>query len=367
MYINEAIRRADALSPNEYTQSEKYAWIDELNATLMQEHLHKYASVDLDPQEDGTYLLPEGITFEMVDKIIAQGRSIEKYDFRSFGIAPMYTPRERFFVPVHCQAGGMITVIYLVQYEPIRTARAAATLKTISTFDFGEYNVSAGTTENTIAYYTGGTPRVGDMVKFSVSADCSEVALPFSPSTYTSPDPKIEIEYDFKTGVTYYAEYTQVYTYETSTGPTTHYTVTANGKGSVATSEETVYAITSSSDFQAGDTVNVTYGENETKLDITKVEASGTSYKLHFAGELSISADTQCTIERIVTEETLTPAPYDQMYIDWIMAKIAFYQRNYTVYNQIMNKFYDTLRRFDNWYIQRAPMDKDNKIRNWMR
>ncbi|MBQ2663115.1 MAG: hypothetical protein IJH36_03295 [Clostridia bacterium] len=271
MYINEVIREADALNPNEYTLNEKYAWIDELNATLMQEHLYKYASVELEPMEDGTYLLPEGITFEMVDRIIAQGRSIEKYDFRSFGITPLYTPRERFFVPVHCQAKGAITVIYLAQYEPIRT------------------------------FENDNTRYIWDSFKSALVIPIDEMVL------------------------------------------------------------------------QVGDTVEMSRLSQTEQCGITKIEVSPSGWEGYCLAYLDkrlsggAAGNEYWKCKRIVTDQTLVPAPYDRMYIDWILAKIAFYQNNYIVYNQQMNKFYNTLRQFDNWRISRAPADKDNKIRNWMK
>lgn len=274
MYINEVIRQADALDPNEYTLNEKYAWIDELNALLMQEHMRKYASADLEPMKDGAYLLPGGITFEMVDKIIAHGREIEKYDLRSFGIDPVYTPRERFYMPVHCRAGGAITVIYLAQAQPIRTARVEnLTIHTQETMSGGNY-------------------------------------------------------FD--------------------------------------------YADIENCPFQEGDALKLSRAASDAdwlNSEVTVAEVDVTLRRVYFwPAAFSVSGQkTACIAERIVTEQTLVPPPYDRMYIDWIIAKIGFYQNNYVVYNQNMNKFYNTLRQFDNWYISRAPMNKDNKIRNWFK
>lgn len=282
MYINEVIREADALNPNEYTLNEKYAWIDELNATLMQEHMYKYARAELEPMEDGTYLLPEGITFEMVDRIIAQGRSIEKYDFRSFGITPLYTPRERFFVPVHCQAKGTITVIYLAQYEPIRTFY----------LENAEYAEAYGSEIYFVLWLDVCNLQTGDIITLTEGDKSAKIAVK-------------SVEYE-----------------TCSTAP------------SLSRDDKFVVLLQVPTDAQDIDDFPTFISPN---------------------------------VERIVTEQTLVPAPYDRMYIDWIIAKIAFYQNNYIVYNQQMNKFYNTLRQFDNWRISRAPVDKDNKIRNWMK
>lgn len=121
MYINEVLRTCDALCPNEYSDKEKYMWCDELSAMLTQEHLKKYDRVTVEADGDGTYLLPEGVTFEMVDRIIDGVREIDKLDFRSYGIEYYYGQRGRFVFPVRHRVNGKIDVIYLKPHTPIRT------------------------------------------------------------------------------------------------------------------------------------------------------------------------------------------------------------------------------------------------------
>ena len=129
MYINEVLRTCDVLCPNEYSDEEKYMWCDELSASLTQEHLKKYDSVTVEAEEDGSYVLPEGVTFEMIDRIIDGAREIDKRDFRSYGIEYYYGPRGRFVFPVRNRVRGSIDVVYLRKHEPIRSVDIDDTIK----------------------------------------------------------------------------------------------------------------------------------------------------------------------------------------------------------------------------------------------
>lgn len=87
---------------------------------------------------DGAYLLPEGVTFEMVDRIIDGAREIDKRDFRSYGIEYYYGRCGRFVLPVRNRVRGSIDVIYLKKHEPIRTIEVKnyETVLTGNTFRF---------------------------------------------------------------------------------------------------------------------------------------------------------------------------------------------------------------------------------------
>lgn len=128
MYINEVLRTCDALCPNEYSDNEKYMWCDELSAMIRNEHLKTYDKVTLEAGEDGSYLLPEGITFEMVDRIIDGAREIDKKDFRSYGIEYYYGQRGRFVLPVIHRVNGKIDVVYLRKHKPIRNVEIEGTI-----------------------------------------------------------------------------------------------------------------------------------------------------------------------------------------------------------------------------------------------
>ena len=68
-----------------------------------------------------------------------------------------------------------------------------------------------------------------------------------------------------------------------------------------------------------------------------------------------------------ISEETIAPPPYDRMYIDFVLAKICYYQRDYDAYNQHIISFNSKLEDFARWYIERnMPVrTTDNAVRNW--
>lgn len=276
MYIGEVLRRCDMLCPNEYSEYEKYKWCDELSAMLMNEHNKKYEKVTLSPLSDGSYVLPEGITFEMVDRIIVDGKEVDKLDFRSYGIEYLYGTDSRFTLPEKHRASGDVDVVYLKQHEPIRNV-------VVSGNDVKEVISEKGVIIDRPMF------RVGDMVSIAMS------------------DGRVE-----ETMVT---------------GMATKY-LTTHGTIYTCTFPEKVV-------FFAREVFNV-------------------------SGQATIN-----NIKRIVTEQTVCPAPYDRMYIDYVMAQICYYQRNFSVYNQHMNLFNQRLLAYQSWLQQRRVQDKDGKFVNW--
>lgn len=66
-------------------------------------------------------------------------------------------------------------------------------------------------------------------------------------------------------------------------------------------------------------------------------------------------------------EETAVGSPYDRMYVDFVMAKCCYYQRDYDAYNQHITAFYNKLSDFSNHEIrEHIPSRKTkNQLRNW--
>lgn len=67
------------------------------------------------------------------------------------------------------------------------------------------------------------------------------------------------------------------------------------------------------------------------------------------------------------TEETVVPSPYDAMYVDYLLAKFCYYQRDYETYNQHTLLFDAKLADFAYWYIGRnMPVrESENKLKGW--
>lgn len=89
-------------------------------------------------------------------------------------------------------------------------------------------------------------------------------------------------------------------------------------------------------------------------------------YILHTAeGAIDGEARTEdCLITRIVTEKTVCDAPYDSMYVDYILAKINLYQHNSEEYNRYMTSFNSRLSAYKKWLINHMPPEPGN-FKNW--
>lgn len=71
------------------------------------------------------------------------------------------------------------------------------------------------------------------------------------------------------------------------------------------------------------------------------------------------------SLRRIITEKTLCPIPYDDMYIQWICAKICFWQKAYDTYNQHMTVFNQLLSDYWHYVIVHSPSDDLNQWKGW--
>lgn len=69
-------------------------------------------------------------------------------------------------------------------------------------------------------------------------------------------------------------------------------------------------------------------------------------------------------INRSVVEKTVCDAPFDGMYVDYLLAKINMFQRDMTAYNQHMVSFNSRLGAYKIWINERCAKD-DGKLENW--
>lgn len=71
-----------------------------------------------------------------------------------------------------------------------------------------------------------------------------------------------------------------------------------------------------------------------------------------------------CIIIRRVCEETVCSAPYDGMYIDYILAKIAMYRRDMEAYSHHMSAFNSRLSAYRKWLVEHMPCS-GGRLTNW--
>jgi len=271
MKLLEVLARVDELLPyNQFSPRQKYNWCDDLGAQIWQEVKKEYGYYELDHEDRLGTLLPEHISFEMIDSIrtperglwsvfhrhIPRGRTIDKVDFRTYNI----WQNNRMQLPP-----GSV-VVYLMQHQHVRNIEFQGSV---------EYSPEG--------FVTSFPPFIaGDII-----------------------------------------------------------TITMNG-----TTYEDVNVIT------------VSEHEEEERFDRWFVELD---WDVTNSGTVNIVA------ERLVTESTECPAPYDVMYVHYVLAQMAFFQKNYDEYNAQTALFNDLWDRYDKWYQERAPVNKSSsaKIRNF--
>ncbi len=121
--------------------------------------------------------------------------------------------------------------------------------------------------------------------------------------------------------------------------------------------------------FIAGDTLKMETSEGErliTVVDVKFIPESEHPYGIEVGVKQleGVEGEIELTLTRQVTEKTLCEAPYDTMYIDYLMAKIALYQRDYQMYNQFMTSFNSRLGAYKRWLINFIPQD-GGVLKNW--
>ncbi len=121
--------------------------------------------------------------------------------------------------------------------------------------------------------------------------------------------------------------------------------------------------------FYKYDTLNLKTGDDEREISIIASECMSElpkKYRLTtFESELSgLAGEIDVTLKRRITDKTLAHSPYDMMYADYLMAKIALYQRDYNTYSQFMTSFNSRLSAYKKWLVNHMPQAV-RKLENW--
>ena len=72
------------------------------------------------------------------------------------------------------------------------------------------------------------------------------------------------------------------------------------------------------------------------------------------------------TIMRHITEKTICDMPYDEMFVQWVCARICQWQREFKGYNQHMTMFNQLLSDYWHWVMERRPSDDNVQWKGWI-
>lgn len=272
MFINDVIRNVQDLYPSEYDLGEMYMWCNEVSSMLLIEDRNVFKSVTLPVSEDGTFLLPEGVTMEYVEYITAGNLVLNKKDMRSYGGRKIYIrglngfERKNPDIPTQT-----VTVEYLEPYRPIRLSKYRGAV---------EFDADEGTFYIPVCEFV-----PGDILTIQIDAGSDD-------GQDLDKVPLLGVDYD---------------------------------------ADRSKYVCT------------VPAETFETLIQDT---------------------DDDTLITRIITERTVCDPPYDSMYIDYVLAKICYFQRDMSAYNQHMTAFNSRLDAYKRWLMGRMPSD-DSTFKNW--
>lgn len=125
-------------------------------------------------------------------------------------------------------------------------------------------------------------------------------------------------------------------------------------------------------EFIAGDMLNLVDGDTVVcdvpVLDVVYSPESDYPYVIKCGGDkLGELVNDEFTglINRAVMEKTVCDAPFDSMYIDYLLAKINMYQRDMTAYNQHMTSFNSRLGAYKCWITERFPKSDGRLVNFW--
>ena len=139
-----------------------------------------------------------------------------------------------------------------------------------------------------------------------------------------------------------------------------------NYSGDVTLNKEIGTIKIRNNDFRIGDSVRVTIEDAAVDMPILDIVCED-GYAVLYVPVESIGGlpDAEIThIERIVTDKTVCDAPFDGMYIDYIIAKISMYQRDFQMYNQFMASFNSRLGAYKRWITNQLPQ-ASRALKNW--
>jgi hypothetical protein len=129
--------------------------------------------------------------------------------------------------------------------------------------------------------------------------------------------------------------------------------------------------------FNVGDVISITINKKQHNLSILEKDAvisdsdRGTAafrYSLTFSSEDGFTdKDGKYTadIARVVTDTTLCEPPFDEMYIDYICAQIAFYQRKSDVYQQFIARYNTRFTELCKYMREYAAENDYTEFKNW--
>ncbi|MBQ3125371.1 MAG: hypothetical protein IJC09_08130 [Clostridia bacterium] len=139
-------------------------------------------------------------------------------------------------------------------------------------------------------------------------------------------------------------------------------TVTYNGD--IGVDKEKSQLMIGADIFKTGDVITVEIGGVSKELQVFGATFNGDGFVVDVSDVEGLPDSGAGSVSRVVTDKTVCDAPYDGMYVDYIIAKICMYQRDFDTYNQFMTSFNSRLLAYKKWITNQLPQ-AGGKLKNW--
>lgn len=113
--------------------------------------------------------------------------------------------------------------------------------------------------------------------------------------------------------------------------------------------------------FRAGDRVSFVIGGIDNWQYVMEVG----EHSLMFADLSDVDLSHTEKLVREITEETPAPAPYDAMYVEYLMGKVAYYSNDLEGYNKHTSMCNALIEDYEKWYKQTAPIVPSGFVNKW--
>ena len=112
--------------------------------------------------------------------------------------------------------------------------------------------------------------------------------------------------------------------------------------------------------FDVGDLVRITHAGDVQERYVMEVD--GDDYV--FSEPFEYSGNVELKLEEVLTAQTPMPPPWDTMYIDYILGKVAYYQNDLDSYNKHMSEYNVKLSDYEKHYKQTNPIKAGLRFRS---
>lgn len=113
--VEELLGKVDLLYPNAYALQQKLDWFNECEALIRLTILKEYDFIETQVQDNLNVILPDNISFEDIEYIYFNNRTLQKYDLRSAGFG---FDNNKLYLP----NSGRLRLVYLKTHTPYQLA-----------------------------------------------------------------------------------------------------------------------------------------------------------------------------------------------------------------------------------------------------